>query len=304
MDDQATGTPELETFTENQATETNVEADVDALIDSETEAEPEDEEAPKDETPQPRKLKVKIDGQEQEVDEDEAARGYQRQQDYSREMQVTKAKQAAADAERTRYAQQLEQFIPESVARFTALQQAAEQYRQEGNFEALAAVQYDMQAEASRYQQANAESERIKGENQAQTAAQNQQALQTAQQAVMAAIPEWSNPKIREAERVEVTNVIGDFVGKFYGDEAPQIMQAIDKGLYGPMPVILAREAMLYRKLMAKVAARKAGKSEETSAPAPVQSVRTSGSAVSKDPSAMSANEFAAWRRKQIANRS
>jgi hypothetical protein len=61
---------------------------------------------------------------------------------------------------------------------------------------------------------------------------------------------------------------------------------------------------MLYRKLMAKVAARKAGKSEETSAPAPVQSVRTSGGSASKDPAAMNANEFAAWRRKQIANRS
>lgn len=303
MDDEAQGTPELETFTETQATETDAEADVDALIDSETEAEPEGEEAPKDETPQPRKLKVKIDGQELEVDEEEAARGYQRQQDYSRHMQQLQADRQAAAAERARYQQQLEQFIPESVARFQALQQAAEQYRQEGNFEALAAVQYDMQAEGARYQQANAERERIKGEQDAQTAAQRQQALQNAEQAVVESIPEWKNPEIRKAEVVEVSKVLGDYVGKHYGEQAPQIMADINNGLYGAMPIVLAREAMLYRKLMAKVAARKAGKSEETSAPAPVQSVRTSGGA-SKDPSQMNEKEFAAWRRKQIANRS
>lgn len=303
MDDEATGTPELETFTETQATETSAEADVDALIDSESEDQPEGEEAPKDETPQPRKLKVKIDGQELEVDEDEAARGYQRQQDYSRHMQALQADRQQAQAERTRYQQQLEQFIPESVARYQALQQAAEQYRQEGNFEALAAVQYDMQAESLRYQKANAESERIKGEQQAQTAAQRQQALQHAEQAVVESIPEWKNPAIRKAEVAEVSNVLGDFIGKHYGNNAPQIMADINDGLYGAMPVVLARKALLYDKLMAKVAARKAGKSEETSAPAPVQSVRTSGGA-SKDPSNMNANEFAAWRRQQIANRS
>lgn len=302
-DDEATGTPELETSTETQATETSAEADVDALIDSETEAEPEGEEAPKDETPQPRKLRVKIDGQELEVDEEEAARGYQRQQDYSRHMQALQADRQAAAAERTRYQQQLEQFIPESVARFQNLQQAAEQYRQEGNYEALAAVQYDMQAEAARYHQANAEAERIKGDNQAQSAAIAQQALRHAETTVIEAIPEWKNPAVRAAEIKDVAKVLGDFVGKHYGESAPQIMKSINDGLYGAMPIVLARKALLYDKLMAKVAARKAGKSEETSAPAPVQSVRTSGGA-SKDPSNMSANEFAAWRRKQIANRS
>ena len=102
----------------------------------------------------------------------------------------------------------------------------------------------------------------------------------------------------------EVSRVLGDFVGKHYGERASQVMADINDGVYGPMPVILARKAMQYDKLMAKVAARKAGKSEETSAPAPAQSVRTSGGSTSKDPAEMSPKEFAAWRRKQIANRS
>lgn len=294
--DEITGNPAPETLEDNQATETD--DVVETLVALEDEATANDE-TPKDEEPQPRKLKVKIDGQELEVDEDEAARGYQRQADYSRHMQALQAERQAAAAERTRYQQQLEQFIPESVARYTALQQAAEQYRQEGNFEALAAVQYDMQAEASRYQQANAERERIEGESQAQTAAQRQQALRQAETAVVEAIPEWKNPAVRQAEIKEVASILSDFVGKHYGQQAPQIMADINDGLYGAMPVVLARKALLYDKLMAKVASRKSGQSEMTNAPAPVTTVRTSGGAA-KDPDKMSTDEWLAMRNKQV----
>lgn len=291
------GTPAPETEQETPETETDEAAEI-----LESEETPADEETPKDEEPKPRKLKVKIDGQELEVDEDEAARGYQRQADYSRHMQQLQAEKQAAQAERTRYQQQLEQFIPESVARFQALQQAAEQYRQEGNFEALSAIQYDMQAEAIRYQQANAERERIKGEQDAQTAAQRQQALQHAERAVLETIPEWKNPETRKAEVAEVSRVIGDYVSKYYGEHAPQVMSEINDGMYGPMPIILARKAMLYDKLMTKVAARKAGKSEETAAPAPVSQVRTSSGA-SKDPDKMSSDEWLRWREGQLKKR-
>jgi hypothetical protein len=304
MSDEVTGNPDLGTDEVSQATETSAEAGDDELLDSlDTEANPENEEAPKDEPPAPRKLKVKIDGQEFEVDEEEAAKGYQRQQDYSRNMQRLQAEMHETNAAKARYSQQLEQFIPESVARINALQQAAEQYRNEGNVEGLAMVQYDLNAEIMRYQQANAEKQRLGEEQQTQVQHQRQQALQHAEQAVIESIPEWKNPQVRKAEIAEVAKVIGDFVGKHYGEQTPQIMRDINDGLYGPMPVILARKAMLYDKLMAKVAARKAGKSEETSAPAPVTQVRSTGGA-SKDPANMSAQEFAAWRRKQIANRS
>jgi hypothetical protein len=303
MIDEAQGNPEPETHAETQVTDTEAEASDETIALLETEDETDSQAEPKDEAPQPRKLKVKIDGQELEVDEDEAARGYQRQADYSRHMQALQAEKQATEQIKARYAQQLDQFIPESLTRYDNLAKAAEQYRQEGNFEALAAVQYDMQAEASRYQQANAERERIQSEAQAQAATQRQQALKASAQAVIEAIPEWKNAATHKAEIAEVANVLSDFVGKHYGPQmAPQIMSEINDGLYGPMPVILAREAMLYRKLMAKVAARKAGKSEETQAPAPAQAVRTSGGA-SKDPSKMSDKEFADWRRRQIAQR-
>ncbi len=300
MDEAISGTPELEPEqSATQATETESDDEILGLIEDEA---PAGDEAPKDEQPKSPKLKVKIDGQELEVDAEEAARGYQRQADYSRHMQALQAEKQQTEQMKARYQQQLEQFIPESVARIQALQQAAEQYRQEGNFEALAAVQYDMQAEAARFQQANAERERLEGERQAQTVQQRQEALRIAEQAVTEAIPEWRNPETRKAEVVEVSKVIGDFVGKYYGQRAAQIMQDINDGLYGPMPVVLAREAMLYRKLMAKVASRKAGQSEMTKAPAPVQTVRSSGGA-SKDPDKMSADEWLAWRNKQVRSK-
>lgn len=301
IDDEVQGTPAPETHAETQVTETETEASIlDEVL--ETEAEPVSEEAPKDETPKPRKLKVKIDGQELEVDEDEAARGYQRQQDYSRHMQALQAEKQQTQQIQARYQQQLEQFIPESAQRIQALQQAAEQYRQEGNWEALAAVQYDMQAEGARYQQANAERERIENERQAQTAAQRQQAYQAAEKAVFDSIPEWKNPEVRKAEIGEVTKVLGDFVGKHYGEYAPKIMADINDGVYGPMPIVFAREVMRYRTLMEKVAARKAGKSENTSAPAPVQTVRTSGSAT-RDMSKLSIDQWMAERNKQVGKK-
>lgn len=300
MDEVNSGTPELEPASAaTQATETDTDADILDTIEDEATA---GDEAPKEEPPAPRKLKVKIDGQELEVDEEEAAKGYQRQADYSRHMQALQAERQQTEQVKARYQQQLEQFIPESVTRIQALQQAAEQYRNEGNTEALALVQYDLSSEIQRYQQANAEHQRIENERQQTTQAQRQQAYQAAESAVLDAIPEWKNPEARKAEVGEVSRVIEGFVSKHYGDGAAQIMQDINEGAYGALPVVLARKAMLYDKLMAKVASRKAGKSEETAAPAPATQVRSSGGS-SKDPSQMNDREFAAWRRKQIANR-
>lgn len=297
--DEVTGNPAPEA--EVQATpETETDDVVETLIADDEETASDD--SPKDEEPQKRKLKVKIDGQEFDVDEDEAARGYQRQADYSRNMQKLQAEMQQAQQLQARYQQQLEQFIPESVQRIHALQQAAEQYRQEGNTEALALVQYDLQAEYGRYQQANAEKQRLDDEQQQRAQQQRGMALRQAETAVLDAIPEWKNPEARKAEIGEVTKVITDFVAKNYGDAAQKILADINDGLYGPMPIVLAREAMLYRKLMGKVAARKAGKAEQTQAPAPVTTLKTSGGA-SKDPSKMSTEEWMAWRNKQVAKR-
>lgn len=296
--DEVTGNPAPEA--DIATTETETESVVETILEEEEETA--SSEVPKDEEPQPRKLKVKIDGQEFEVDEDEAARGYQRQADYSRNMQRLQAEMQQTQQIQARYQQQLEQFIPESVARINALRQAAEQYRNEGNTEALALVQYDLNAEVMRFQNANAEKQWLEDEQKQRNELNRHAALQQAEASVLSAIPEWKNQETRKAEVGEVTKVITDFVSANYGNDAPQILKDINDGLYGALPIVLAREAMLYRKLMGKVAARKAGKAEQTQAPAPVTPVRTTGGAA-KDPGKMSTEEWMAWRNKQVAKR-
>lgn len=302
MSDEAQGNLVQDTITETPATETGAEASDDILDALETGTETAGDEAPKGDESKPLKLKVKIDGQELEVDADEAARGYQRQADYSRNMQKLQAEMQVAQQLKARYQQQLEQFIPESEQRIRTLHQTAEQYRLQGNVEELALVQYDLNAEIMRYQQAQAEQQRITGEQQEQAKQQRQVALQNAERAVLESIPEWKNRDVRRAEAQDVSRTLNDFVGRYYGEMAPQIMADINDGVYGPMPVVLARKAMLYDKLMEKVAARKAGQSEMTKAPAPVSTVRSSGGA-SKDPDKMSSAEWMAWRNKQVRSK-
>lgn len=285
------------------------EADVIANPDTETDEvvtllsdeETADEETPKDEEPQPRKLKVKIDGQELEVDEEEAARGYQRQADYSRNMQRVQAEMQQAQQARDMYQERIEQFIPDQVAKLQRLQSELNQLATEDP--ALwVAKQQEFNTEVQRYQMAESEKNRMNDERNAQQQATRHQLLQRSEQALTEAIPEWKNPETRKTEIGTVANIIRGEVSKFFGPETDRIMSEIDSGYYGPLPIVLARKAMLYDNLMQKVAARKSSKSEDTQAPAPVARVRTSGGG-SKDPEKMSAEDWVKWREGELRKR-
>lgn len=304
MSDEVTGTLAPETsFEDTPDTGTNAEASDDdlAISELETEAEPDATDTPKDEPHPPRKLKVKIDGQELEVDEEEAAKGYQRQQDYSRNMQRLQAEQAQAQQLRDVYQQRIDAFIPDQEARLNRLAQELNVLAVEDPA-AWVAKKQEFDTELMRYQHAQSEKGRLDSERQANKQQQMQQLFQRSQAAVLDAIPEWKDSAVRAKEVTDVARVIRGEVERFFGPETDRIMSEIDSGYYGPLPIVLARKALQYDALMAKVAARKAGKSEQTSAPPPATPVRTSGG-TSKDPAQMDAREFAAWRKKQIANR-
>lgn len=302
MSNEEMGSQDAGTEQENQPIGTESEASQeDAILDElDTEANPENVAgAGKEEQPQPRKIRVKIDGIETDVDEAEAANGYMRQQEFSRYMQKAQADMQQAQQVRERYQQQLSQFIPESVARIQALQQASDQARAEGNWEALAAYQHDLNSEAMRYQAARSEQDRMQQEQETQQAEYRRTERIRTEQALEAAIPEWRNHEVGKKELGEVNDLIGAEVSKFYGDEAPRIMRDMMDGLYGPMPFVWARKAIQYDKLMAKVAQRKASKAETSDAPPPARNVRSSGGA-SKDPDKMSADEWLQWRNAQL----
>lgn len=293
--DEVTGNPELETSNgANQATETEHD-DVDLIAEElgEQDESTASDESQKDEQPQPRKLKVKIDGQELEVDEEEAAKGYQRQADYSRNMQRVQAEMAQAQQMREIYQQRIDQYIPEQEAKLDRLQQEL----------AVLAVedpamwvqkQQEFQTEVMRYQQAHSEREQMNQERARNEQIYSQQRLQQSEVALIQAIPEWKDPAKRQAEAPAVAKFLRESVGL-----SEQDLAAVNNGVFGHVPVVLARKAMQFDALMAKVAARKAGKAEETAAPAPVAQVRSSGGA-SKDPDKMTADEWQVWRNKQV----
>ncbi len=294
MDDQ-TGNPELETPSgANQETETEHD-DVDLIADElgDEDESTADDESQKEAEPQTRKLRVKIDGQELEVDEEEAAKGYQRQADYSRNMQRIQQEQAEIKQMRDIYQQRIEQYIPEQEAKLNRLQQEL----------AILAVedpamwvqkQQEFQTEVQRYQQAHSEREQMNQERARSEQMFSQQRLQQSEVALIQAIPEWKDPAKRQAEAPAVAKFLRESVGL-----SEQDLAAVNNGVFGHVPVVLARKAMQFDALMAKVAARKAGKAEETAAPAPAKSVRSSGGAA-KDPDKMTADEWQAWRNKQV----
>lgn len=294
MDD-VTGTPELETHSgANQETATEHD-DVDLIAEElgEKDESTASDEIQKEAEPQPRKLRVKIDGQELEVDEEEAAKGYQRQADYSRNMQRIQQEQAEIKQMRDIYQQRIEQYIPEQEAKLNRLQQEL----------AILAVedpamwvqkQQEFQTEVQRYQQAHSEREQMNQERARSEQMFSQQRLQQSEAALIQAIPEWKDPAKRQAEAPAVAKFLRESVGL-----TEQDLAAVNNGVYGHAPIVLARKAMQFDALMAKVAARKAGKAEETAAPAPAKSVRSSGGAA-KDPDKMTADEWQAWRNKQV----
>lgn len=290
--DEMTGNPAPDAeYEANPATETD-----DVVETILADEEPADEETPKDEQPSPRKLKVKIDGQELEVDEEEAARGYQRQADYSRNMQRLQAEAKQAQQMREMYQQRLEQFVPEQLGKLERLNQELQVLAQEDPAGWVAKKQ-EFETELMRYQQAQGEQERLRQEHEAQQSQISQQRLQMAERALYESIPEWKNPETKQKEATAVAEYMQTKMGLSHEDIA-----AIHNGVFGHTPVVMARKAMLYDQLMQKVAARKSGQSEMTSAPAPVQTVRTRGGA-SKDPDKMSTEEWMEWRNKQVRKR-
>lgn len=296
--DEMTGNPELETPTgATQETETEHD-DVDLIADElgggdESTADDEDQ---KEAEPPTRKLRVKIDGQELEVDEEEAAKGYQRQADYSRNMQRIQQEQAEVKQMREAYQQRIEQYIPEQESKLRRLHQELETLAIEDPA-AWVAKQQEFNTELGRYQQATGEREQMRQEKARTEQMFSQQRLQQSEVDLIKAIPEWKDSAKRKAEAPEVARFLREKVGLSESDLA-----AVNSGVFGHFPVVLAQKAMKFDALMAKVAARKAGKAEETAAPAPVAQIKTSGGAA-KDPSRMTDAEFANWRRRQIAQR-
>lgn len=199
------------------------------------------------EVPEVKTYKVKVDGKEIEVAEDELLKGYSRNQDYTKKtMELARERQQAQEAvqavakEREQYQAQLQQLT----------QALGQQLQQAPDWEKLLETdpveylkqQHLYQQRYAAYQQAQQESARNEQLTQAQKAQALQQQLAMEQEQLLANLPTWKDEAKATQEKQAIAKHLVD-----RGYTKEQVAQLTDH-----KTVILAREAMLYRQMMAK----------------------------------------------------
>lgn len=207
--------------------------------------EPEQDEEEK--TDEPKTYKVKVDGKEIEVAEDELLKGYSRDQDYRQKTMALAAERKQVQevaqqvqAERQQYQNQLNQL---TAALGQQLQQAPdwESLLQNDPVEYLKQQHLYNQRQAA-YQSAMQEQARYEQQTQQQQAIAMQETLKQEAEQLIANIPSWKDPAKAQAEKAAIAKHL---VERGYSPE--QVNQLTDH-----KAVVLAREAMLYRQMMAK----------------------------------------------------
>lgn len=213
----------------------------------EIEDKPDKAEEVEEDKPEPRTYKVKVDGKEIEVPEDELLKGYSRHQDYTRKtMELAAERQQAQQAvqqvmqERQQYQIQLNQL---SQALGQQLQQAPdwEKLLNDDPVEYLKQQHLFQQRQAA-YQSAQQEQARFAQQTQAQQREAMQKMLAEEQTQLLDNLPSWKDPAKAQAEK---TALVKHLVERGYSQE--QVSQLTDH-----KTVVMAREAMLYRQMMAK----------------------------------------------------
>lgn len=196
--------------------------------------------------PEPERFTVKIDGKEQQVTREELLAGYQRQADYSRKTAEAAEQRRAAEAlaqsvqaERQHYQAQLEQ-----VATVLQAQLPPRPTQQDYDADPIGAVQAERRWQDSmgQLQHVLGERQRVEQQQAQQQQAMQQQTLAQARERLTEMLPEWRKPEVAAKEKPAVANHLRS-IG--YADH--EISQAAD-----PRALVMARESMLYRQLMAQ----------------------------------------------------
>lgn len=209
----------------------------------------EPEEVP-DEEAEAKTYKVTVDGKEIELTAEQVADSYKnglRQSDYtkktmaaSEEVRAAQAERAQIQNERTQYQNQLQQLT-------NALGQ---QLSQAPDWETLLdtdPVEYLRQQHLytqrqAAYQNAAQEQERYAQQTQAQQTQAAQQMFLQEQEQLLANLPAWKDPAKAQAEKTAIAKHLVD-----RGFSQEEVARLSDH-----KTVIMAREAMLYRQMMAK----------------------------------------------------
>jgi hypothetical protein len=207
--------------------------------------EPVDE--PDEDKPEGKSYTVKVDGKDVVVDEGELLKGYSRQQDYTRKTMELSAQRQQIDQagaqmqnERAQYQNQLNQ-LTDALGEQLSKTPDWESLLENDPVEYLKQQHLFQQRQAA-YQGARQEQARNEQQTQAQNAYAMQQMLANESEQLLANLPSWSDAAKASGEK---TAIAKHLVERGYTKE--QVAQLTDH-----KTVILAREAMLYRQMIAK----------------------------------------------------
>lgn len=199
---------------------------------------------------------VKIDGKSVEVKLSELKNGYQRQADYTRKTQEVSEVKRAAEAEFTK-AQQERQTYAQNLQRLQIQTEAFLQQQQATDWQALLEsdpVEYLKQQRIAQEQQARlsqvyAEQQRVQQQDAYEAEQRQVQHLQDQREQLLAKIPAWKDETKAKAEKAALRDFL---LGEGYDEKTVA-------SLADSRAVVIAREAMLYRQMVAKasVAAKK-----------------------------------------------
>ena len=213
----------------------------------ETDSEQSEEDEDSEEEQQPQVFTVKVDGKEVEVTLDELQKGYSRTQDYTRKTQQiaevrkqTEAELQAVRAEREQYAQLLSALEAQ-------VQQATQPNIDWDRLYQEDPIEWVRQRELMREnQEKNAaiqsEKQRLSQLSQQEQMQYRNQMLQQEQEALIAAIPEWKDPKKAAAEKAMLVQF-----GQKAGFSPDELKNVVDH-----RAVVLLRKAALYDQMMSK----------------------------------------------------
>lgn len=204
-----------------------------------------DAEAPQEQEPEPETFTVRVDGKEVAVTRDELLAGYSRQADYSRKTAELAEQRRAAEAEiqrvaaeRQHYAQQLDQVA--AVLQHTLPPPPPPEML---DTDPIGYVQQKEHYEArvGQLRKVLAERDEAQQLSQKQMQQQQQQMLEAARAQLAEMLPEWREEKTAAKEKPAVVKHL-----QVIGYTDAEIGQAAD-----PRALVMARESMLYRQLMA-----------------------------------------------------
>lgn len=197
-----------------------------------------DQDEPEAKAEQPELYTVKVAGEEVQVTLEEALRGYSREADYTRKTQAVKAMEQELSGAREEYLAGLK-TVQQIIE---ANQPRVDQSLRQTNPAEWSAQMLQHQQWAAQAREVNAETERLNAEAAKKEADEHSRLVAEERTKLFEAIPEWSDPKVLEAETPKLISH-----GAAYGFTAEEIGEVVD---HRAMRVL--RDAMLYRELVAK----------------------------------------------------